>query len=84
MAAPLEFSYDLYFAVIVANISGYMEENDLIDVPDDEDLTRTICEIVNEYNEGDYGNTINMFDFAIERLLEEYGAEEKWRIGGNE
>jgi hypothetical protein len=69
----MEFSYDLYLAVIVANISGYMEENDLIDVPDDEDLTRTICEIVNEYNECDYGNTINMFDFAIERLLRRYG-----------
>ena len=80
----MRFSYDLYLAVIVANIAGHMEENDLIDVPDDEDLTRTICEIVNEYNEGDYGNTTNMFDFADEKLLAKYGVEEKWRIGGNE
>ena len=80
----MEFSYDLYLAVITANITGHMEEKELIDVPDDEDLTETVCEIVNEYNEGDYGNTTNMFDFAVERLLAKYGVEEKWRIDGNE
>lgn len=69
----MEFSYDLYLAVIVANIAGHMEEKELIDVPDDENLTETVCEIVNEYNEERYGSATNMFDFAEERLLAIYG-----------
>ena len=69
----MEFSYDLYLAVIVANIAGHMEEKDVIDVSDDEELTETICEIINEYNEGNYGSSTDMYQFAYDRLLETYG-----------
>jgi hypothetical protein len=73
IATPLKFSYGLYLAVVIANIAGYMEAKDVINVPDDEELTETICEIVNEYNDGDYGSTANMFDFAYNKLLAIYG-----------
>ena len=69
----MEFSYDLYLAVIAANIAGHMEEKELIDVPDDEELTETVCEIVNEYNDAKYGSMKDMFEFAEERLLAIYG-----------
>ena len=70
----MEFSYGLYLAVIVANIAGHMEERDVIYVSDDEELTETICEIINEYNEGYYGSRTNMYEFAYDRLLAIYGA----------
>ena len=69
----MEFSYDLYLAVIAANIAGHMEEKDVIDVPDDEELTETICEIINEYNEGNFGGRTDMYEFAYNRLLATYG-----------
>lgn len=69
----MEFFYGLYLAVIVANIAGHMEEKDVIDVPDDEELTKTVCEIVNEYNEGGYGSRTDMYKFAYDRLLAIYG-----------
>ena len=69
----MEFSYDLYLAVIVANIAGHMEEKDVIDVSDDEELTETVCEIVNEYNDAKYGSIKDMFQFAYDRLLAIYG-----------
>lgn len=69
----MEFNYDLYLAVIVANIAGHMEEKELIDVPDDENLTETVCEIVNEYNDAKYGSIKDVFQFAYDRLLAIYG-----------
>ena len=69
----MEFSYDLYLAVICANIAGHMEANEQINVPDDEELTETICGIVNDYNDAKYGSMTNMFEFAEERLLAIYG-----------
>lgn len=69
----MEFSYGLYLAVIVANIAGHMEKKDMIDVFNDEELTETICEIVNEYYEGGYGSRTNMYEFAYDRLLAIYG-----------
>ena len=32
----MKFSWDLYYAVIVANIAGHLEAEEVIEVPDDE------------------------------------------------
>ena len=73
----MKFSWDLYLAVIVANIAGYLEADDVIEVPDDEELTDTVCDIVNEFqNDSLLQETSDMFEYAEKRLVEIYGYKE--------
>ena len=60
--------------MIIANTTGYMEADGQIFVSDDEELTDTVCDIVNEFkkNEENEGPA-DMFEFAEVKLLEIYG-----------
>ena len=74
----MKFSWDLYLAVIVANIAGHLEAEEVIEVPDDEELTETVCQIVNEFRNDDLlQETSDMFDYADKRLREIYGEDEE-------
>lgn len=68
----LEFSWPLYLGVIVANIAGHLECNDVIYIPDDENLTEAVILIVNEFIDEGIGNESDMFDYADKRLKEIY------------
>ena len=74
----MKFSWDLYLAVIVANIAGHLEAEEVIEVPDDEELTETVCQIVNEFRNDDLlQETSDMFDYSDKRLREIYGENEE-------
>ena len=67
----MEFSWDLYYAVIVANIAGNLEAEETIYVADDEVLTHAVCQIVNEFmNDDRLQDTSDMFEYADKRLME--------------
>lgn len=74
----MQFNWDLYLAVIVANIAGHLEAEEVIEVSDDEELTETVCQIVNEFrNDNLLQETSDMFDYADKRLREIYGEDEE-------
>lgn len=69
----MDFTWELYEAVIVANIAGHLEEAEVIYIPDDENLTHVVCQIVNEFENDDLiKETSNMFEYAEYRLKEIY------------
>ena len=68
----MQFTEDLLHAVTISNIAGYMEDSEIIFVPDDEHLTHTICDIVNEWYRDRVWETMDIFTFAYDRLLDIY------------